>query len=227
MGGANHVLFSIGSMVHYMETLVTLTAKRPSQRTIDLASYQNLTLKAMLDVVLSSYCSSSLPDPKLSPQCCVSPQPSQWLCIAMVLSVAIYLGSNMIVATNTLTGLRPFIQASKQVGFIPISSQQLSAIGQISSSICSLIVILLFIYMCDRTFLFIKTEKITSLPIFLLLLFCSILGGALTLNESEEYGFLDDQQVDEFKGLAMLFILSYSYMAPVIQQVRLPTQHIT
>ena len=37
-----------------------------------------------------------------------------------------------------------------------------------------------------------------------------------------QYGFLDDQQVDEFKGMAMLFILCYNYMAPVIQQVTHP-----
>ena len=35
--------------------------------------------------MLSSHCSSSLPDPKLSPDCCISPQPGQWLLVLMVL----------------------------------------------------------------------------------------------------------------------------------------------
>jgi len=37
-----------------------------------------------------------------------------------------------------------------------------------------------------RTFLFAKTDKISSMFIFSLLLFCSVLGGLLTLTEPEE-----------------------------------------
>ncbi|XP_065888123.1 N-acetylneuraminate 9-O-acetyltransferase-like isoform X2 [Dysidea avara] len=206
-----------GSPVEYMEPLTSLVYSK-SPGGMDISVFWNLTLKAKLNVVLSSYCSPSLPDVKLSPRCCVSPQPSQWLLVVMVLGVAIYLGSSMIVATNTLKGLQPFIQASKQLGIIPLSDQRLHVVGQIISSVCQLTMIFLLIYVCDRTFLFTKSDKISSMLIFLLLLFCSVLGGLLTLTEPEEYGFFDDRQVDEFKGLSMLFILCYSYMAPAIQQ---------
>ena len=132
-------------------------------------------------------------------------------------SVALYLGANMIVATNTLTGPPPahmiptLIQAYGHL-YKPANKLDLfqflinnhpslakSPVPSVTSLsfCCSYTCVtgcllpshvypcIVFCCLIGRTFLFIKTDKIAAMPIFLLLLLCSILGGLLTLNKSE------------------------------------------
>ncbi|KAJ2599789.1 hypothetical protein H4R99_003578 [Coemansia sp. RSA 1722] len=156
------------------------------------AEVNNIAVNVLLNRVCNARVLSRNARPPFHATCCFEyPRPS-WYTTAVVLGVLIM-------------GLLLTTSIGRHLGKMAPSPALLRATLAFS-------LVLLLMYLCDRTPLFDKLHKIYSSSVFFFLTACALLAGFFGWHkhkEPDDRGFLNRQQTDEWKGWMQLLILVY------------------
>ncbi|KAK9760954.1 hypothetical protein K7432_014518 [Basidiobolus ranarum] len=174
------------------------------EETVDGLHYSNKVTDVASDILLNFRCNSQLLSevPPLSTTCCFRyPLPnlqqySVWATFIFVIPLALLLK----------TYANPIREKSRRIFNTLVPSTP------ILWTLTTFGIVILYMFICDRTALFGKVHKAFSSVTFTVLVLLTLLAAYFTLQEKDDSTFLNRFQTDEWKGWMQIVILIYHYV---------------